>query len=55
MQKTAFKYRIEPTKGMAACLGACCVKKNGKIVRYFTTDAEAHEWVQATIEMEAAQ
>ncbi len=43
------KYRIEATKGMAACIGECCVKVKGKIVRYFTTYAEAQDWVQSAI------
>ena len=49
-----FKYRIEATKGMAACAGECCVKVNGKIVRYFATFEEAHDWVQAELHAEAA-
>jgi len=40
-------YRIEATKGMAQCLGDCCVKFNGKIVRYFMTFDEANIWVQS--------
>lgn len=51
--KQTFKYRIEATKGMAQCFGECSVKKNGKIVRYFATHAEAQDWVQEELQAAA--
>jgi hypothetical protein len=47
------KYRIEETKGFTKTVGNYVVKRAGKVVRYFDTSAEAHDYVQAAVVDEA--